>query len=101
MVFERDNTIKMTIPAVRIAVARILKSKYKMGQEEIAKRMGITQAAVNKYLNGKYSDKTGKIISGIKEGGLDAKVAGMVASGKGISVINEYIDRIAAGFGNK
>ncbi|MCL4389453.1 helix-turn-helix domain-containing protein [Candidatus Marsarchaeota archaeon] len=101
MVFERDNTIKMAIPAVRIAVVRILKSRYRFGQEEIAKRMGITQAAVNKYLNGRYSGKTGKIMMRIKERGLDAKVAGMVAAGKRIPAINEQIDRIAAGIGNK
>ncbi len=88
--------IRQSIPAVRIAVAKLLKSKYSMGQAEIAKRMGITQAAVNKYLNGKYSNRIKRTVTGIKAAGFDKKIARMVVSGKSISLVNESIDRIAA-----
>ena len=39
------------IPAFRRAVAREMSSHYHMTQQEIAKRLGITQAAVSKYLS--------------------------------------------------
>ena len=66
MVSECDRFIKTAIPAIRIAVAELLSTKYKMGQAEIAKRMGVTQAAVNKYLNGRYSDRIKGIVAGTK-----------------------------------
>ena len=39
------------IPAFRRAVAREMADRYHMTQTEIAKRLGITQAAVSKYLS--------------------------------------------------
>lgn len=96
MVSECDSTVRAAIPAIRIAVAKLLKSKYNMGQQEIAKRMGITQASVNKYLNGKYSARIKKIVTGVRAGGGDKKIASMIASGKGISLVNEHIDKTAA-----
>jgi predicted transcriptional regulator len=39
------------IPAFRRAVAREMHSRYHMKQVEIARRLGITQAAVSKYLS--------------------------------------------------
>ncbi len=96
MVSECDSVIRQAIPAVRIAVAKLLKAKYKMGQAEIANRMGITQAAVNKYLNGRYSDKIKRIATGIKAEGFDKKIAAMIASGKKVSLVNENIDRAAS-----
>ena len=96
MVSECDSVIRQSIPAVRIAVARLLRAKYKIGQGEIAKRMGITQAAVNKYLNGKYSGKIKKIVTGMKAAGFDKKIAGMIVSGKGVSLVNKNVDRAAS-----
>lgn len=96
MVSECDRFIKTAIPAIRIAVAELLKAKYKMGQAEIAKKMGVTQAAVNKYLNGKYSDRIKGIVAGTKAAGSDKKIAEMIVSGKNISLVNENIDRAAS-----
>jgi predicted transcriptional regulator len=39
------------IPEFRRAVAREMHAHYHMKQSDIAKRLGITQAAVSKYLN--------------------------------------------------
>ena len=39
------------IPEIRRAVAREMSLHYHMNQTEIAKRLGITQAAVSKYLS--------------------------------------------------
>lgn len=96
MVSECDSMIRTTIPAVRIAVAKLLKSRYKMGQQEIAKRMGITQAAVSKYVNGNYSDKINRIVTRIKTGGSDKKIARMIISGKDATLVNERIDSEAS-----
>ena len=41
------------IPAFRRAVAREMSNHYHMTQAEIARRLGITQAAVSKYLSSK------------------------------------------------
>jgi len=91
MVSEFDSTIKTSISAIRISVARILSKK--MSQQQIAKKLGITQAAVNKYLNGKHPKPVVNLISFIKRKKIDKTIATMVLSGKGIRKINESIDR--------
>ena len=96
MVSEGDKFIKAAIPAIRIAVAELLSTKYKMSQNEIAGGLGVTQAAVNKYLNRRYSKKIGRIASMVKKEGADIAIAGMVVSGRGLSQINERIDGAAS-----
>ncbi len=49
------------IPAFRRAVAREMSSHYHLKQTEIAKRLGITQAAVSKYLS------SGKAVANSRE----------------------------------
>jgi len=39
------------LPSIRAEVARILKEKYKLSQNEIAKILGVTQASISYYLN--------------------------------------------------
>jgi len=41
----------MIIPEFKRAVAKEMYSRYNMTQVEIAKRLGVTQAAVSKYLS--------------------------------------------------
>ena len=50
-----ELVLKNFIPAVRVAVAKQLANRYNFNQVEIAKLLGITQAAVSKYLAGNYS----------------------------------------------
>ena len=54
---------KEIIPAARLFIATVLKKRYNMTEQEIADRLGVAQAAVSKYLNGKSSRR----ISEIKE----------------------------------
>ena len=54
---EYERAAKEVIPAIRSAIAKELKNKYKIKEEEIAKYLGIAQAAVSKYISGKYSKK--------------------------------------------
>ncbi|MGC8675914.1 MAG: transcriptional regulator [Candidatus Micrarchaeia archaeon] len=41
------------LPVIRLEVSNELRRKYKMKERDIAERLGITQAAVSKYLSGK------------------------------------------------
>ena len=96
MVSECDRMMKAAIPAVRIAVATLLSKKYLMSQKNIADRLGITQASVNKYLNGRYSKKIMELVTLAKKSGSDAAIAGMVVSGKSLDYVNEKIDGAAS-----
>ncbi len=70
-----DEVFKLTIPAVRISVAKVLKRKYGMNQLEIARALGITQAAASKYLSGRHSAKIIKLEKLIHSKKLDDQVA--------------------------
>ena len=52
-----DMATKEIIPAVRYALIKTLKTKYNKREEEIARDLGMTQAAISKYLNGRLSDR--------------------------------------------
>jgi predicted transcriptional regulator len=90
-----EVAVKQVIPAARLSIIKSLSSKYKLNETQISRIMGISQAAVSKYLSGKYS-------SGIvyMEGMLDHKlveecaqaVAGMGREGE--VTVNTYICRI-------
>ena len=64
------------IPEFRRAVAREMSSHYHMTQTEIAGRLGITQAAVSKYLSSrkaaKSSNEVVKFIEASIKGNHDA-----------------------------
>ena len=64
-----EKATKEIIPAVRYALVKSLKTKYKKREEEIAQELGMTQAAISKYFNGKLSDKVKAL-----EKKIDAKV---------------------------
>ena len=53
-----------TVPVARSIIAKALIGKYNLTESEAAKRLGVAQAAVSKYVTGKYSDNIrGKIKS--------------------------------------
>jgi predicted transcriptional regulator len=60
---ECKDITRIVLPAVRASVAEVMHDKYGYKQEEIARKLGVVQVAVSKYLNGKYS----KEISGVKD----------------------------------
>lgn len=45
------------VPAIRASLSVVLARKYSMRERSIADALGVTQAAVSKYLSGKYSSK--------------------------------------------
>ena len=95
-VLHFDDIMKLSIPAVRYALSFILKEKYNIRQQEIANKLGITQAAVNKYLNKKCSEEIvrlgGKII---KMKNAD-QVASRMIKAKKPGERNNMIDKLAS-----
>ncbi len=91
-----DEVFKMTIPAARIVVAKSLSKKYKMNQSEIANRLGTTQAAVNKYLNSRYSKKIAILESAMASRGLAKEAVATAYSAKGKKSVSQAIDRLAS-----
>ncbi|MEM5773157.1 MAG: helix-turn-helix domain-containing protein [Candidatus Aenigmatarchaeota archaeon] len=52
--------VRQIIPAVRVKATKQLYAKG-LKQEEIAKKLGLTQAAISKYLTGKYTEEIRKL----------------------------------------
>jgi len=50
-----EVAIKDFVPALKAALAKKLVKDFGLSQSESARRLKLTQAAVNKYLSGKYS----------------------------------------------
>ena len=67
MLKESDVFIKEFMPAFKARSAKLMYEKYKLKQKEIAKLLDITQPAVNKYLNNRYSEIVKKREEGIEE----------------------------------
>ncbi len=55
MGLKDEDVLKNFIPAIRVVVAKQLSTKHNFNQIDIASLLGITQAAVSKYLSGSYS----------------------------------------------
>lgn len=72
---------KEVIPAVRTLIARELKERYGMKEVDIAQRLSVAQAAVSKYLAGKYSARVREITRRIDMKYVDAYI-GKIAEGK-------------------
>jgi predicted transcriptional regulator len=60
MLFPCEVSLKYFLPALR---AKVVEELYKMNfsQDEIAKKLGISQAAVSKYINKNYNKEIEKI----------------------------------------
>jgi len=95
MLASCEQALRLTIPAVRIAVAKTL-ADHGMQQKEIANALGVVQPAVSKYLNHKYSSKVAKIEQLVKGEGLEKAVAEMALNHKSKAEISKNIDRTAS-----
>lgn len=91
-----DDVFKLTIPAVRVAVAKSLSNDYGMNQAEIAQRLGIAQAAVSKYLSNKYSRKIAALEKNIQQNRLERPIAKAIASKEDKKKVKLKIDRLAS-----
>lgn len=70
------------IPAVRSIIAKELNARYHMKEQDIAKYLGVAQAAVSKYLNGEYSKKIKEIEAKIDRSAIEAYITKMVEGKK-------------------
>ncbi len=75
-----ERATKEVVPAARLAIARELKARYNMTEGNIAKILGVAQAAVSKYLNGNYSETV-------------SAAAGHIS----MELVNRHIEQIAKG----
>lgn len=86
----------LTIPAVRIAVSDTLKSRYRMSETTIAGRLEVAQAAVSKYLNGKYSRRVDVLVKAIEARDLHLKVVEAIVKKRSNSYVAGLIDSVAS-----
>jgi predicted transcriptional regulator len=61
MLIPCEAAIKYFIPATRASIAKVLAKEHNFSQIQIAFLLRITQAAVSKYLSGKYGKKIKKL----------------------------------------
>lgn len=57
MTSKYEITAEGYVPAARAIIAHALVEKYHISEVEAAKRMGVAQAAISKYITGKYSKR--------------------------------------------
>lgn len=75
-----EKMARYYIPALRVSIAKDL-SKLGKTQTDIAKILGITQAAVNKYLSGNYSSDIKKMEKDVSINKLAMKVSHKIKIG--------------------
>ena len=60
---DYERVAKRFMPALRLNAARMMVGKYGIKQSEAAAMLGITQAAISKYLNGSAGKHSDVVIS--------------------------------------
>lgn len=83
----------LMLPAVRASVAEKL-SDMGYGQENIASELGIAQAAVSKYMNGRYSSDVGEVKKHIEEGTLYKDIIESIVKKKGRATVENDINSL-------
>ncbi len=76
---EYENMVKEFLPALRAGAAKKLVGEYGVSQMEAARMLQTTQAAVSKYLNGRYSAKVKALESSFREGEVEEFVKDLMA----------------------
>ena len=96
MYYDCARLTKISIPASRLAVAVELRRSGRMNQSDIASLLGVAQAAISKYENGKLSGKISALASFIVDNGLAARAASRISKGVRRSEAAKEIDLIAS-----
>ncbi|MEM2760685.1 MAG: transcriptional regulator [Nitrososphaerales archaeon] len=65
MLLPSEIESKSLIPAVRVIIARKLASEFYLKEEDIAKMLGVTQAAISNYVRGTRGD--GELITKLNQ----------------------------------
>ncbi|MGI0133868.1 MAG: helix-turn-helix domain-containing protein [Candidatus Micrarchaeaceae archaeon] len=95
MSLANEEAMMLIIPAARAGVSKILKKEHSMTQAKIAKILGTTQAAISKYLNGRYSKKVKELEKRIVSEGIADKIAANIANGATEKSVSSSLDGIA------
>ncbi len=66
------------VPAARASIAKALVKKHNMSEKDAAKMLGVTQAAISKYVSSKYSQKIKDIEGRIDPNEIDGYVSKIV-----------------------
>ena len=90
-----ENVIKLAIPAIRAAIAEQLILNYGFTQFEIARYLGITQSAVSKYVNNRYSSNINSLKSAIEKSKADEEIISMIISKKSVEAVSKKMDSVA------
>ncbi|MDE1856236.1 MAG: hypothetical protein KGH49_03315 [Candidatus Micrarchaeota archaeon] len=69
------------VPAIRSYIAKELIEKHNLSEARVASLLDVAQAAVSKYINGKYSDKVKEIEAKLNKEVIDNYIA-QIAEGK-------------------
>ena len=56
-----EDVMANFLPAFRFRAAGIMAREYRINQQSSANLLGVTQASINKYLNGRVSERVKKI----------------------------------------
>jgi predicted transcriptional regulator len=93
--YNFEKATKLTIPAVRIAVAITLSHDNQVTEAQIAKGLGIAQAAVSKYLTGNYSPDLEKLIDYIRQKKLERATVAAILAKKSDDEVSSSIEKAA------
>ena len=103
MLMPCEIVIKEFLPAMRAGVTKILSEKYNFTQADIASQLGLTQAAVSKYLSGDYSNEI-KIVQKVSDiQKMAESTAHMIAekNASKLQVVNSICNSCQSVFGDK
>lgn len=75
MLMPCENIIKVFLPAMKSSITKELMKKYNFTQVDVATTLGLTQAAISKYLSGRYS----KVIKNVEKNENVKKMAERIA----------------------
>lgn len=89
-----EKAYKEVIPAARAALIQELKTRYNIKEDAISEYLGMTQAAISKYVNGKYSARVKRIYEMIDRQVVEA-YAKKIAEENG-NVANKYLCTICS-----
>lgn len=85
---------QVLLPAIRASIAETLDKKYYFTQDETAKRLGIVQVAVSKYINRRYSNEVLRIKKYIDSNELNVGIVSSIVEGIDLKEVNRRIDEL-------
>ncbi|QLJ53172.1 MAG: hypothetical protein Sv326_0997 [Candidatus Fermentimicrarchaeum limneticum] len=82
MTMPCEVIVRYYLPAIRCGIAEELMKEYGWTQVEVSDKLGITQAAVSKYMGGKLDDKAKEFANSAEIKKAAKAIARNIAEGK-------------------